>query len=104
MLRSCPTAEIKVIERCSGHGGSWGVMKENFEVALKVGKPVAPQAMSRASALSPPNARSPAPTSPRAWSGWRTADAPRIDPCTRSRSSRAPMALPAEDQAGREFT
>jgi glycerol-3-phosphate dehydrogenase subunit C len=30
-----------VVERCSGHGGSWGVMKENFEVALKVGKPAA---------------------------------------------------------------
>jgi len=30
-----------VIERCSGHGGSWGVMKENFDAAIKVGKPVA---------------------------------------------------------------
>jgi glycerol-3-phosphate dehydrogenase subunit C len=30
-----------VIERCSGHGGSWGIMKDNFEVALKIGKPVA---------------------------------------------------------------
>jgi glycerol-3-phosphate dehydrogenase subunit C len=29
------------MERCSGHGGAWGVMKENFPVALKVGKPVA---------------------------------------------------------------
>jgi glycerol-3-phosphate dehydrogenase subunit C len=44
MLRLLPDTEIKVIERCSGHGGSWGVMKENFEVALKVGKPVARQA------------------------------------------------------------
>ncbi|MCH7551714.1 MAG: glycerol-3-phosphate dehydrogenase, partial [Proteobacteria bacterium] len=41
MLRLIPGAEIEVIERCSGHGGSWGVMKDNFEVALKVGKPVA---------------------------------------------------------------
>jgi len=32
------------MERCSGHGGSWGVMKENFEVAMKVGKPVMRQA------------------------------------------------------------
>ena len=30
-----------MIERCSGHGGSWGIMKGNFDVALKVGKPVA---------------------------------------------------------------
>jgi glycerol-3-phosphate dehydrogenase subunit C len=44
MLRLLPDTEVKVIERCSGHGGSWGVMKENFEVALKVGKPVARQA------------------------------------------------------------
>jgi len=41
MLKLVPDTEIKVIERCSGHGGSWGVYKDNFEVALKVGKPVA---------------------------------------------------------------
>ncbi len=41
MLRLIPGAKPTVIERCSGHGGSWGIMKENFEVALKVGKPVA---------------------------------------------------------------
>jgi glycerol-3-phosphate dehydrogenase subunit C len=45
MLRLIPNAEVSVIERCSGHGGSWGVMQEWFEVALKVGKPVARQAM-----------------------------------------------------------
>src|SRR3546814_9374671 len=44
LLKLIPGADLKVIERCSGHGGSWGVMKENFEVALKVGKPVARQA------------------------------------------------------------
>jgi len=41
MLRLVPATEIAVVERCSGHGGAWGVMKENFAVALKVGKPVA---------------------------------------------------------------
>lgn len=41
MLRLIPDTPLQVIERCSGHGGSWGVFKENFEVALKVGKPVA---------------------------------------------------------------
>ncbi len=41
MLRLLPDADVAVIERCSGHGGSWGVMKDNFEVGLKVGKPVA---------------------------------------------------------------
>jgi glycerol-3-phosphate dehydrogenase subunit C len=44
MLRLIPGIDLEVIERCSGHGGSWGIMKENFEVALKVGKPVARQA------------------------------------------------------------
>jgi glycerol-3-phosphate dehydrogenase subunit C len=44
MLRLIPGADLTVIERCSGHGGSWGVTKENFPVALKVGKPVARQA------------------------------------------------------------
>lgn len=43
MLRLIPNFKVGVIERCSGHGGSWGVKKENFEVALKVGKPVARQ-------------------------------------------------------------
>jgi len=41
MLRLVPATEVQVVERCSGHGGSWGVMKDNFEVALKIGKPVA---------------------------------------------------------------
>ena len=41
MLRLLPGAEVGVIERCSGHGGSWGVKQENFEVALKIGRPVA---------------------------------------------------------------
>ncbi|HEX3862259.1 MAG TPA: heterodisulfide reductase-related iron-sulfur binding cluster [Stellaceae bacterium] len=45
MLRLLPEAQVNVIERCSGHGGSWGVMKENFETAIKIGKPVARQAM-----------------------------------------------------------
>jgi glycerol-3-phosphate dehydrogenase subunit C len=44
MMRLIPGIDLKVIERCSGHGGSWGVMKENFEVAIKVGRPVARQA------------------------------------------------------------
>ncbi len=50
MLRLLPEADLAVIERCSGHGGSWGVMKDNFEVALKVGRPVARQAAEAAEA------------------------------------------------------
>jgi glycerol-3-phosphate dehydrogenase subunit C len=44
MLRLVPGADVKVIERCSGHGGSWGFKKDYFETALKVGRPVARQA------------------------------------------------------------
>jgi glycerol-3-phosphate dehydrogenase subunit C len=44
MLRLIPNPDLAIMERCSGHGGSWGVMKGNFETALKVGKPVARQA------------------------------------------------------------
>ncbi len=44
LLRLLPETEIEVIERCSGHGGSWGMMKDNFETALKVGRPVARRA------------------------------------------------------------
>jgi glycerol-3-phosphate dehydrogenase subunit C len=45
MLRLLPDAQVNVIERCSGHGGSWGVIKDNFETALKIGRPVARQAL-----------------------------------------------------------
>ncbi len=41
MLRLIPEIDLNVIERCSGHGGSWGYKQENFETALKVGRPVA---------------------------------------------------------------
>ena len=41
LLRLLPDTKVDIIERCSGHGGSWGIMKENFAIALKVGKPVA---------------------------------------------------------------
>jgi Fe-S oxidoreductase len=45
MLTLLPQSEdITILERCSGHGGSWGIMTDNFEVALKVGKPVAKKA------------------------------------------------------------
>ena len=43
MMRLLPEADVAVVERCSGHGGSWGVLKANFPTALKVGKPVARQ-------------------------------------------------------------
>lgn len=41
MLRLIPGVDLAVTERCSGHGGSWGIMSENFDIAVKIGKPVA---------------------------------------------------------------
>src|SRR5690606_20260602 len=41
MLKLIPETPIKQLPRCSGHGGSWGVLKDHFETAIKVGKPVA---------------------------------------------------------------
>ena len=39
MLRLIPDIELEVVERCSGHGGTWGMLEDNFETAMKVGKP-----------------------------------------------------------------
>ncbi len=40
LLKLIPDTPIDVIERCSGHGGTFGVMKDTHEVAKKVGRPV----------------------------------------------------------------
>ena len=40
MLRLIPDTNVDVIERCSGHGGTFGVVKPTYEVGLKVGRPV----------------------------------------------------------------
>ncbi|MBO6825698.1 MAG: hypothetical protein JJ879_05815 [Sneathiella sp.] len=45
MLRLIPKTRVAIVERCSGHGGSWGIMEENFETALKVGKVAASNAL-----------------------------------------------------------
>ena len=43
LLQLIPDTPLEVLERCSGHGGTWGYFKKNFETALKVGRPVARQ-------------------------------------------------------------
>jgi glycerol-3-phosphate dehydrogenase subunit C len=40
MLKLIPDTPIDVIERCSGHGGTFGVVKPTHDVAVKVGRPV----------------------------------------------------------------
>jgi len=48
MLRLIPGAKVDLVERCSGHGGTFGVMKQTHAVAVKVGKPAARQVAQRA--------------------------------------------------------
>lgn len=45
MLRLIPNLKVQIIERCSGHGGTWGIMKAHFDTALKVGKTAVKQAI-----------------------------------------------------------
>ena len=45
LLKLIPDSDVTVVERCSGHGGSWGVLQENFEVGVKIGRPVAREAL-----------------------------------------------------------
>ena len=48
LLRLIPDTPIDVIERCAGHGGTFGVLKETHSVAMKVGKPVMRQLVAQA--------------------------------------------------------
>ena len=43
MLKNIPNVKIDVVERCAGHGGTFGVMKETHDLAVKVGRPTARQ-------------------------------------------------------------
>ena len=40
MLRMIPGCEVMIAEGCSGHGGTWGILKENFDTSMKVGERV----------------------------------------------------------------
>ena len=43
MLKLIPNAKIDVVERCAGHGGTFGVMKDTHDLARKVGRPTVRQ-------------------------------------------------------------
>jgi glycerol-3-phosphate dehydrogenase subunit C len=43
MLKLIPNVKIDVVERCAGHGGTFGVMKETHDLAIKVGRPTVRQ-------------------------------------------------------------
>jgi Fe-S oxidoreductase len=40
LLKLVPGTEVTTVERCSGHDGTWGVKREFFAEAMKIGKPV----------------------------------------------------------------
>jgi len=40
MLEAVPGTEVTVVERCSGHDGTWGVKTEYFANSMKIGRPV----------------------------------------------------------------
>ena len=39
-LKLIPGTEVNIVERCSGHSGTWGVKKEFHAMAMKIGRPV----------------------------------------------------------------
>ena len=41
LLRKIPETRVAIVERCSGHGGSWGTKKEHFAFAKKFAKETA---------------------------------------------------------------
>jgi glycerol-3-phosphate dehydrogenase subunit C len=40
LMKLIPGAEVKRMQACSGHDGTWSVKKEYFEESMKVGKPL----------------------------------------------------------------
>jgi len=48
LLRMIPETKVDLVERCSGHGGTFGVMKATYPIAVKVGKPAARQVAQKA--------------------------------------------------------
>ena len=40
MLESVPGTQVAVVERCSGHDGTWGIKSEYFDNSMKIGRPV----------------------------------------------------------------
>jgi Fe-S oxidoreductase len=40
MLQLVPDTQLNVVERCSGHAGTYGVKKEYHAMSMKIGKPV----------------------------------------------------------------
>ncbi len=50
MLRMIPDTDVELLERCSGHGGTFGVLEDTFALAEKVSRPVVRNAKKSAKA------------------------------------------------------
>jgi Fe-S oxidoreductase len=37
-MQLIPGTTVEMVERCSGHDGTWGVKKEYFDMSMKVGR------------------------------------------------------------------
>jgi len=40
LLRLIPGAEVVVVEKCTGHDGTWSMKKEYFPLSMAIGEPV----------------------------------------------------------------
>jgi Fe-S oxidoreductase len=40
LLEAIPGTQVRTVERCSGHDGTWGVKTEYFDNSMKIGRPV----------------------------------------------------------------
>ena len=40
LLEAVPGTEVRTVERCAGHDGTWGVKAEYFDNSMKIGRPV----------------------------------------------------------------
>jgi glycerol-3-phosphate dehydrogenase subunit C len=53
MLEAIPHTQVKTVERCAGHDGTWGVKEEYFENSMKIGRPVFRQMAQAADGAAP---------------------------------------------------
>ncbi|MBI3593416.1 MAG: anaerobic glycerol-3-phosphate dehydrogenase subunit C [Nitrospirae bacterium] len=40
LMKLIPGTQVEVIEKCSGHDGTWGIKKEYFEASMKIAQPL----------------------------------------------------------------
>lgn len=43
-LQSIPGTDLELIERCSGHNGTFGIRNETYKISMKIGRPVSARA------------------------------------------------------------